>query len=83
MKSALTPGTSNEEYTLTGLAQGHVYTILDAHVVQGERLYRIRNPWGAEAYTGAWNDDDKSKWDLSLQGKAKTFKEHFPDLYKD
>jgi len=83
MISALSPGTSDAERTTTGLAQGHVYTVLDAHVVEGERLYRIRNPWGVETYKGPWSDDDSSKWDLSLQSKAQTFKESFPSLYEN
>lgn len=46
MISALTPGESNTELSRTGLTQAHVYTVLDTHVVEGERLLRIRNPWG-------------------------------------
>ena len=83
MLSALSPGTSNTELTSTGLTQAHVYTILDSHIVEGERLLRIRNPWGQETYRGKWSDDDASSWDKSLQQEAKTFKERFPELYKN
>ena len=78
MVSALSPGESNEELTPAGLAQAHVYTVLDAHEVDGERLLRIRNPWGSETYKGPWSDDDTSNWDRSLQGRAQIFKEQFP-----
>jgi len=57
--------------------------VLDVHEVAGERLYRIRNPWGTENYKGPWSDDDSSRWDLRLQNKAETFKEQFPELYEN
>lgn len=50
-----------------GLGVGHAHTIISAHVLKSssgsivQRLYRIRNPWGSDSYTGPWNDDD-SRW---------------------
>ena len=81
MISALSPGGADTLRSANGVAQGHVYTVLDAHVVEGERLLRIRNPWGKEDYLGPWSDNDVSNWDLSLQGRAETFKQQFPELY--
>ena len=54
MVSVISPeGTSSNN-----IAQGHVYTVLSAHEENGVKLYRIRNPWGREDYTGAYSDSD-------------------------
>jgi hypothetical protein len=47
----------------------HVYTILSVVEVEGNKLLRIRNPWGKETYTGDWNDSS-SKWNTSLKNKV-------------
>ena len=45
----------------------HVYTILDTQDVFGNKLIRMRNPWGRETYSGPWRDDDASNWDPFLR----------------
>ena len=80
MISALTPGTNNAFSSDSGIARNHVYTVLDVHEVEGEKLLRIRNPWGVETYGGQWSDDDTSTWDQVLQGTATTFRDHFSEL---
>ena len=60
---------------------GHVYTVLGAYEAGGDRLLRIRNPWGHEEYHGPWNDHDSSNWDATIQGQVQTYAEAFPDLY--
>lgn len=45
-----------------GLVTGHAYTVLGAHVYNGEKLVKARNPWGRVEYKGKWSDYDKSKW---------------------
>lgn len=40
------PG-SNDEETLNNIVKGHAYTILDLKEVDGFRILKIRNPWGA------------------------------------
>jgi len=44
-----------------GLQNNHAYTILDAIVLTKDglpyqKLLKMRNPWGNEAYTGPWSD---------------------------
>lgn len=57
-----TPGT-----TQFGLASGHAHTIVGTYTLKDPtgavayRLYRIRNPWGTDSYTGPWCDSD-SRW---------------------
>ena len=48
--------------------QDHVYTVLGAVEIDGEKLYRVRNPWGREYYNGSWSDDS-NVWSASLQQK--------------
>ncbi|KIW15813.1 hypothetical protein PV08_05863 [Exophiala spinifera] len=39
-----------------GISEGHAYSIMDAREVKGERLLKLRNPWGKKEWTGKWSD---------------------------
>ena len=67
MLSSSTPGTSNTQRSDLGIVGNHVYTILDTEEVLGNKLIRMRNPWGRETYSGPWRDDDASNWDPLLR----------------
>lgn len=41
---------------------GHAFTYLTVAEYNGEKLVKIRNPWGSEAYRGPWSDKDTAKW---------------------
>ena len=62
MVSGITTGVDTVRSQI-GITQGHVYTILDVHEVGGQKLLRIRNPWGFEQYNSKWSDDDSVNWD--------------------
>ena len=79
MISAITPDGNNQDKNEYGLAFGHMYTVFSAHEVGGERLIRVRNPWGAETYEGPWSDGD-SNWDRTIESEGKTFLDYFTDL---
>ena len=65
----------NRARTELGLAKSHIYTVLSAHEVTDRygrlrKLYRVRNPWGRESYTGAFRDKDTFNWDATLRAKV-------------
>jgi len=69
MTSASTSGTSNTDRSARGIVQNHVYTILGCIEVDGQKLIRIRNPWGYEFYQGPWNDSSPD-WSESLKSQV-------------
>lgn len=52
-----------------GIAQKHVYTVLNTLVVNDLKLYRVRNPWGSEGYHGPWSDKS-DLWDEDTKRKV-------------
>lgn len=45
-----------------GLISGHAYTLLGPFEYNGQKLIKMRNPWGKEKYNGDWSDKDTTKW---------------------
>lgn len=40
-----------------GLVSGHAYTLIAAkQTSKGDRLVKLRNPWGETEWTGDWSD---------------------------
>ncbi|RMZ99341.1 calpain-A isoform X1, partial [Brachionus plicatilis] len=47
----------------SGLVRGHAYTLTKVEEYDGNKLLRIRNPWGNEVeWNGAWSDNS-SEWE--------------------
>ena len=73
MISGSTPDVSDNTNTSGGgIVQDHVYTILGViETEDGDRLLRIRNPWGRETFTGETRDrdsnDEGSFWTQDLK----------------
>lgn len=42
---------------INGLTSGHLYTVVDASVEDGEYVVIMRNPWGSERYNGLHSDE--------------------------
>jgi len=52
-----------ENIRTDGLVEGHSYTLISVHEIEGIKLVELRNPWGNDKeWTGAWSDNS-NKWD--------------------
>ena len=82
----MTAGTSaNDDVEDVGLTKGHAFTVLGIHEIKGERVIRLRNPWGEGEFNGDWSDFS-SKWTEELKQKYKYYEKEDGDFfmgYKD
>ena len=62
-------GNDTVEDSKGGIVQGHAYTLIGAHDVDGKKLVQLRNPWGQFEWKGEWSDGD-AKWDEFPKVKA-------------
>ncbi|KAJ9603751.1 hypothetical protein H2200_011937 [Cladophialophora chaetospira] len=56
----------------SGIVSQHAYAVLDVYEGHGQRLVKIRNPWGRKEWTGAWSDGSKEwtgEWMTRLNHK--------------
>ena len=57
--------------TDTGLVGPHAYTVLGpVELSNGQRLVKLRNPWGYEKYSGPWSDTDDTNWTDALRAEV-------------
>lgn len=57
-----------ESVTDTGIVLGHAYSVLDCQIINGDKVIKLRNPWGEFEWTGNWSDKDK-RWTEELKKK--------------
>ena len=77
----MTAGTSaNDDVEDVGLSQGHAFTVLGIHEIKGEKVIRLRNPWGEGEFNGDWSDFS-SKWTEELKQKYKYYEKEDGDFF--
>ena len=77
----MTAGTSgNDDVEDVGLSQGHAFTVLGIHEIKGEKVIRLRNPWGEGEFNGDWSDFS-SKWTEDLKQKYKYYEKEDGDFF--
>ena len=80
-KYLMTAGTSGNEFVEeVGLSPGHAYTVLGIHEINGERVIRLRNPWGSGEFSGDWSDYS-SKWNEDLKKKYNYYEKDDGDFF--
>ncbi|KAK4973953.1 hypothetical protein LTR66_006450 [Elasticomyces elasticus] len=55
-----------------GIIEQHAYSIMDAIEMDGERLLKLRNPWGNTEWSGPWSDGSEqwtAEWIQKLNHK--------------
>ncbi|KAF2098207.1 cysteine proteinase, partial [Rhizodiscina lignyota] len=55
-----------------GILEKHAYSIMEAREINGEKLLKLRNPWGNSEWTGAWSDGSAEwtpEWMQTLKHK--------------
>ena len=68
--------------TQTGLVGDHAYTILGpVELSNGQRLVKLRNPWGKEKYTGPWSDSDDANWTDALRAEVGLALDHDDGIF--
>ena len=82
----MTAGTSgSDDVEDVGLVPGHAFTVLGIHEIKGERVIRLRNPWGEGKFNGDWSDYS-SKWTEELKKEYNYYNKEDGDFfmgYKD
>lgn len=73
------PEQAGDLQTEVGLVEAHAYAFLDVRELpSGDRLVKIRNPWGKTEWNGAWSDSselwtDKLKRELGWSNEDGTY----------
>lgn len=49
-------GGESQRGTRSGIVSSHAYSVMDAVEKRGQRLLKVRNPWGTDEWRGPWSD---------------------------
>jgi len=55
-------GKTDKDAPDQGIVHGHAYTILDTATANGERIIKLRNPWGTGEWTGKYSNKGTKDW---------------------
>ena len=64
MSACSNSGTNDQD--VQGIVLGHAYTVISTYEVEGEKLLKMRNPWGHGEWKGDWSDES-DKWTDELK----------------
>ena len=77
----MTAGTGSNGYVEeVGLVSYHAYTVLGIYEINGEKVIRLRNPWGSGEFNGEWSDYS-SKWTEDLKKKYNYYEKEDGDFF--
>ncbi|XP_059144813.1 calpain-15-like [Physella acuta] len=62
---------NEEDFSSVGLRAKHAYSILDVQDLEGNKLIRLRNPWGRYSWKGNWSDGSPSWQTVTEEGRRK------------
>jgi hypothetical protein len=70
-----------------GIQEKHAYSVMEAREIDGQRLLKLRNPWGRTEWTGRWSDGSEEwtpEWMKKLDHKfgavLATWTDHWPTV---
>ena len=77
----MTAGTSANGFVEeVGLDCAHAYSVLGMYEINGEKVIRLRNPWGEGEFSGEWSDYS-SKWTEDLKKKYNYYEKDDGDFF--
>ena len=77
----MTAGTSANGFVEeVGLDCAHAYSVLGIYEINGEKVIRLRNPWGSGEFNGEWSDYS-SKWTEDLKKKYNYYEKDDGDFF--
>ena len=75
--------TASQNGARGGIIRMHAYSIMDAVEKRGQRLVKVRNPWGSDEWRGAWSDGSEQwtpEWMQILDHKFGDVRETTPKI---
>jgi len=77
----MTAGTYGDGFVEeVGLDCSHAYSVLGIYEINGEKVIRLRNPWGSGEFNGEWSDYS-SKWTEDLKKKYNYYEKDDGDFF--
>jgi hypothetical protein len=55
-------GKTDKDAPDKGIVHGHAYTVLDTATSMGEKIIKLRNPWGSGEWTGKFSNKGTNDW---------------------
>ena len=69
-----------KDFSDIGLENAHAYTVLGVHEIKGEKVIRLRNPFGEKEFNGDWSDNS-TKWTEELRKQYNYYEKDDGDFF--